>query len=282
MDLRPTSDHHGDTDPRAAERSAEGPLVAPDVPFTVGDLLNWTWAIYQARYSACLAVYWGAVALNWLILTTLNNTVREPASSLFLEFLFFLGRVIVPVWLLIGQNRGLLKIARQEPIALEELFRGGRYLLTTLLATLLVVAVASPPSLMVYWLAQNVLLEFPSHSLSLNLISLGGIGLGLALIFAVFVRLGQFSYVVFDRDAGVWNSLLGSWRMTRGQVATVFLIYLLYVTINFAGLLAFCVGLVFTLPLTSLLLVVTYDALSSGAAADVSSPPTTCQQEDGR
>ena len=55
--------------------------------------------------------------------------------------------------------------------------------------------------------------------------------------------------------------------MTRGHVATVFLVYLAYLTINLAGLLTFCAGLFFTLPWTNLLLAVTYDALSEASGA---------------
>ncbi len=49
--------------------------------------------------------------------------------------------------------------------------------------------------------------------------------------------------------------------MTRGRAATVFLVYLAQLTINFAGLLTFYVGLFVTLPMTSLITAVTYNAL---------------------
>ena len=62
-------------------------------------------------------------------------------------------------------------------------------------------------------------------------------------------------------------------------VATVILVYLLHVTINFAGLLV-CVGLFFTLPLTSLLLAVTYLALSDGSPGFVEAEPGTWEVDE--
>ncbi len=50
-------------------------------------------------------------------------------------------------------------------------------------------------------------------------------------------------------------------RLTGGRASTVFLVYLAQLTINLAGLLAFNVGLLLTLPMTSLLSAVTYHAL---------------------
>ncbi len=92
----------------------------------------------------------------------------------------------------------------------------------------------------------------------------GAVGLGSVLVLVVLARLGQFGYLILDRNAGVLESLRDSWRLTRGRVTTVLLMYLAHVAINLAGGLAFCVGLFFTVPLTSLLLATTYDALSEG------------------
>jgi uncharacterized membrane protein len=95
------------------------------------------------------------------------------------------------------------------------------------------------------------------------------------VVLAVLARLGQFSYLIIDQGTGVVDALRGSWRLTRGRFATVIAVYLAYFTINCAGLLALCVGWIFTLPMTSLLLVMTYLALSEGARARVPRYPGT-------
>jgi hypothetical protein len=271
MDLRPPPEDRDELDPFAAPRAAAEPALLPGIPFTVADLLHQTWTIYQARVGACLAAYWGAAAAAWLILQTLtlvltglNDAVREPVFLELSRFLAFSGIIIIPAWMQIGQNRALLKIARREPVAIDDLFRGGPYLLTTLLAMLVLLAAAGTPLWIIDRLTEAILSESHDNLMMIVLTLAMGIGLGMGVVLAVLVRLGFSSYLIFDRGAGVWESVQGSWHLTRGQVATVILVYLAHLTVNFAGLLAFCVGLVFTLPLTSLLLAVTYQALSEG------------------
>jgi uncharacterized membrane protein len=76
------------------------------------------------------------------------------------------------------------------------------------------------------------------------------------------MRLGLFIYVVIDQNAGVFSSLALAWQLCKGRMANLALVYLLVVTVNLAGFLMFCVGLIFTLPFCSLILAVTYRALT--------------------
>jgi hypothetical protein len=256
---------------------AQGLLHAP-AP-SLDEILPWTWAIFRARMPACFGAYWGATGAAWLILLAiavllsgLNDLARDPMVFDLLRFLLFLAELLVPAWLVIGQNLTMLKLARQEPVAPEDLFRGGRYLLTTLLALLVFLAAAGLPLLFL----ARVTWELVDQSGDLALafaIFLAGLGLGTVVVFAILVRLGQFAYLIVDRNAGSWEAFRGSWLLTRGRTATVILVYLLYLTINFAGLLALCIGLVFTLPLSSLLLAVTYHALSESAPDPVREKP---------
>ena len=99
------------------------------------------------------------------------------------------------------------------------------------------------------------------------------VALSYAAFFAVTIRLGQFPYLIIDRGEGVLDSLRMSMRLTRGRATTVFLVYLAQLTINLAGLLAFNVGLLLTLPMTSLLSAVTYHALCG--------PPDPADRSEG-
>src|SRR5262249_56973249 len=87
------------------------------------------------------------------------------------------------------------------------------------------------------------------------------LGLSYASFFAVRVRFRTFVFLIVDRDAGVLESLRLSLRLSRGRVASLFLIHLAQWTINFAGLLVCCVGLFVSLPLTSLISAVAHDRL---------------------
>jgi hypothetical protein len=193
-------------------------------------------------------------------------------------------------------------------MAFDDVLRGSPYLLTTILATLLILSVAAAPLWIAHVLVERILDRSPALTPLLSgftLLSLAGAPpaiiervqaliaaecdrevisgtmAGLAAVvfvspavLAVLARLGQSSYLILDQGAGVVDALQGSWRLTRGRrLATVIAVYLAYLAINGAGLLAFCVGMIFTLPMTSLLLVMTYLALSEGAPALVPEDP---------
>jgi hypothetical protein len=312
MDLRPQTDEPQKSpaqDPTGGAAGREGsPPPVAGVPFTVGDLLARTWSCYKAQWSTCMAVYWGAGAVNVMIILTLdlilagvNDLARDPSFFEFLRFLHFLAFCVSSAWLWIGQSLGMLKIARGEPVTLEDLFRGRPYLLTTILATIVLLLAAAVPFLLGQVLTSLTMIRFRQTQIeplvarlgesyldalpvSSDLVALGqswitwlaiilvGNGLSLVAAFPVLVRLGQFPYAIIDRGLGVLRSHAASWRMTRGHVATVFLVYLAYLTINLAGSLVFCGGLFFTLPWTNLLLAVTYDALSEAAGWDGADP----------
>ena len=150
---------------------------------------------------------------------------------------------------------------RGEPVSFDVLFSGGRYLLTVigaalLLGLLLVGLMAVPGGLVaaaVYVLRGQQ-----------------GAGPALAVVFVVFLiglfiygmaRLMQYYFLIIDQDAGVVDSIQRAWELTRGRAGTIIVIFLLQIVITFAGVLALCVGLVFAVPLSNLLQVVTYVAL---------------------
>jgi uncharacterized membrane protein len=83
----------------------------------------------------------------------------------------------------------------------------------------------------------------------------------LFLFLYLSARLLLFYFLVIDRNAGVVESIGLAWQMTRGRVGTIILVYLMQLTLILAGLVSLCVGLIFTLPLRSLLMVVTYLAI---------------------
>jgi uncharacterized membrane protein len=266
-----------------------------NTPIDLRSLLREAWTIFAAAWPACLVVYWGAGSASWLILYVLTMTlaglnvmIGEHDITPFLEFIRFLGLFLVPAWLWVGQSLAFLKLARKQPVALGDLFRGGPYLLTTLLATGLLLAIVAVPCVLIYGSAEALialgggdslvamvrqllptrtpepLANFESTLLVLLALALVLAGLSYAAFFAVTVRLGQFPFLIIDRGAGVFESLRMSMQLTRERAATVFLVYLAQFTINLAGLLVCYVGLFVSLPLTSLISAVTYNALCGG------------------
>lgn len=260
-------------------------------------------ARFAATWPSCLVLYWGALLIGWLTLALLNLSlavinvgIDDRSVTPFLEFVQFTGLFLIPAWLWIGQGTAFLKLARNEPVAPEDLFRGGPPLLTIVLAGLLVLAIVALPCLAIYGLAEAIVavwgdpmaamvrLEFPDWAPGLSeiqsrwtvlMILLAAMfGLWYAAFFAVRVRLRPLPFLVIDRKAGVVEALGTSMRITRGRATGLAVIHLAQLTINVAGLFLCCAGLFVTLPLTRLISAITYDAL----AMDL--PPIVVEEED--
>jgi hypothetical protein len=288
MDIGTPSGGNETSEPAASEPPVAVPVnLRPDhgAPIDLGVILREAWSTFAAAWPACLAMYWGACVASWLILfvvtmtlASFNVLIADREVTPLLEFIRFVGLFLIPAWIWLGQSRTFLKLARRQPVALEELFHGGPYLLTAVLATGIVLAVCAGPCWIIYrtaetWLALGgqasltSLLQqltagpmpaLPERHETTMLGLMAVVALSYGVFLAVMVRFGQFPYLIIDRGADVLESLQGSWELTRGRVATVILVYMAQFTMNLAGLLAFYVGLFVTLPLTSLVSAVTY------------------------
>ena len=292
--------------PERTTEDPEPPHERPDAPppalawqglaptIDPGFLLRRAWSIFSASWPACLVLYWGAAAAWWLLtnllvlfLAGLNLSIGDPTVTPFLEFVRFLGIFLIPAWLWIGRGIAVLKIARGQTATPRDLFNGGPYLLTTLLAVGIFLSITAVPCLLVYGLAEGlgalgggdslvgsvrhlfpaatpvIVAEYESRLLILLAILVGLAALSYAAFFAVRVRLRPFPLLVLDRGAGVLESLRTSMELTRGRAVPLFLVHLAQFSINLAGLLVGCVGLLVSLPLTSLISAVTYEALAA-------------------
>jgi uncharacterized membrane protein len=300
MDIGTPTEGDETSEPAAPEPSvAVTGRLGPDPGATIdlGTILREAWAIFAAAWPACLVVYWGACAASWLVLFVLtmalasfNVLIGDREVTPVLEFIRFAGLFLVPAWIWLGQTRAFLKLARRQPVALEELFQGGPYVLTAVLATGIVLAVCAGPWWIIYrtaetWLALGgyaslvslfqqltavPMPALPDRLETTMLVLMAVVASSYCIFLAVLVRFGQFPYLIIDRGADVLESLRRSWEVTSGRVATVILVYMAQFTMNLAGLLACYVGLFVTLPLTSFISAVTYHLLVASCRLPVS------------
>jgi hypothetical protein len=277
--------------PYATPQSAFVPEAAPElsagIPFSVNDVFNWSWSIFTERMRTCLSIFWGVcgltVAVN-LVLTAVQDSltagVRDENLYKLLYILSMFAGFVVQAWLGIGLTLAMIKIARGQPVSFTDVFSGGRFLLTALLAWVVhKVAIAVPIAVAVGVIVGGILLLENQSGVAAFLLFLVVSGMaGLVFIFLA-ARLSMYFYLVIDRDAGVFESLQESWRLCRNQVGTIILVYCVEFAVFLAGLLAFCVGLVFAGPLICLLETVTYLALIGGATSGEKKPPFSWEEE---
>jgi hypothetical protein len=255
--------------PRSMYTSEPLPEITAGAPFSVQDVFNWTWAIFKERFGLCLSIFWGAqglilaVSLGMKMLVEVAGTVvRDPVVFRLAFILVQFSGIVVQVWLGIGLSLAFLKIARGEPVAFDEVFRGGRFVLTIILAYIVfVLALAVPIGLATAVITAGFLVMENQLIACVLLFLVVSTVAGLFVVY-VTARLIMYFYLIIDRNVGVIDSLRQSWALCRNALATITLVFFLQLAIGLAGLLACFVGLIVAAPLMSLLLPVTYVALT--------------------
>ena len=163
----------------------------------------------------------------------------------------------------------MLKLARDRDASFDDVFGAGRFFWRIVGSSILVGLLMIPllmacalPAVLGFAATVNV------PQIAVRVVVVVALGcVGLAGIIAVSVRLMQYTYVLIDHDCGPIEAIQGSLAITRGHAGELFVIGLLASLIGFSGLLACCVGVIFTLPLAALILPCSYVCLTGRGAA---------------
>ncbi len=91
------------------------------------------------------------------------------------------------------------------------------------------------------------------------------VGLVLLIIPGIYlaIKLQFYSFLIVDKNAGVVDSLKKSWAITKGVELNLFLFTLVIVILNILGAIALLVGLLVTIPTTTMASVYVYRKLLS-------------------
>lgn len=271
---RPSDD--GDFgNPYAPPRSSFSPEVVPahfaGIPFGIDDIMRASWSIFKQHAGTCLWLFWGTELMILGLAFGVTKLLNEMQSALagnqqvfgVVYILLNFMAVVVQVWLRLGRTRGLIKLVRGEPVAFDVIFSGGPYVLTIILASIVVAVLVAVAFFFPLMVMSVLLMGFRNQLIAGILVVLACCVLFIVMAFYLVARLAQSYYLVVDRGAGVLDSIRLSWRMTKGRAGTIILVYLVQLSLWLAGLLACCAGLIFTLPFGSLILVVTFLAMVS-------------------
>lgn len=203
-----------------------------------GSVLSSSWAAYKSQMGLCIGTVLLGFGLNWLA-SFLTNIVQmviqenNDPSLTPLVFVLILAGMIFQFYIQLGQHLIFLNVARGESAEISDLFRGGPYLLRML------------GNSIVFGLV-----------LTVGIFALIVPGIIFALMFWPYV------YVLVDRDARGLKPLEQSRQITSGNWGAVFVLALAAIGIQIAGLVALCVGLIFTTPFMMLMFAVAYCQMS--------------------
>lgn len=279
MDSFPPPDDRDLGNPYAPPQSAfVAEPIAPlraGTPFAANDVFNWSWAIFKQRMGICLGIFWGTYGINVgislgvnLLIQVLLVAARDNGVLPFVGiFVAYVASLVINMWLFAGETRAYLKIARDQPVAFGEVFQGGRYISTMIGAGIMFVIVLLVPVMVGFGVSFGVFGLIGNQSAGGLAFLVIGIAMTTILAFYLSAHLMVYFFLIVDRDSGAIESLQQSWELTRNKAGTMFLVIILAIAVYIAGFLAFCVGIIFTLPLAYLMFTVTYLALGGTAYA---------------
>jgi phage FluMu protein Com len=202
----------------------------------LNDIFARTWAIFKEQWPACLSAWIIVLMLNFAITygviffgTVVGQIFFGPKIARVFAHMSNLISQLVSIWIGIGAAIYFLKIARGQTPELSDLFKGGPYYIPILSTVILFL-------LIVY--GGMLLLIVP--------------GVIFALMFS------QVYYLVLDRQLPVLEAFGLSRTLTRGNKATLFLIWLACAGISLLALIPCCLGFFIVGPFFALMFPVIY------------------------
>mgnify|MGYP003678161105 CR=1 FL=1 len=213
------------------------PQVGSIVPTIVdaGSIINYAFEVWKANLKLLVGVTAVVLGVSYGltfaqgILSEVFRQMGQPEVGGLLALIFSPLQMVVNVFLGIGQTLIALRLLRGQPAQFSDLFSGGPLFLPVLGASLLA------------GLAMTV--GFAACILP---------GLLLGLFF------WPFYWLVVDQKTGVMDSFKVALAIAKVNVGTTVLIWLASMAIILLGLIALVVGLLFAIPLVSLVFATAY------------------------
>jgi phage FluMu protein Com len=253
-----------------------GAVEAADIVPTrinLSDVVNDGWAIFREQWGMCLLVVFIVWVINVVFGQVMNGVAtgvamvaNDLAAIIIAQFVVFVATQLFSMWLSLGLIIYFLKVARGRDASLGDVFTGGRYVLTTVCATILfyliifaVPAMCLAPTGIMYLLGgaeETVIVLFV-------------VGILIAAVPAIVLLLmfSPYAFLIVDRNAGIIESLALSKEITTGNKLTMFVLGILAVLIVMAGMLVCCVGMLVSAAYIMVLWSVTYLAMSGQPSA---------------
>jgi hypothetical protein len=255
---------------------ATGPGIYPLVPtqMDLGDVLSRTWEIYKAQlgmvilgFFAILAFNIGASFIMQAVIAVVTAVANDPIVVVLVQFVLQIAIWIAQVWLGLGQIRLYLNIARGQRAEFTDLFTGGPYVLTVILGTLLISLITT--AVLLPFAAPPLIAWFATNDANVTLIAglVSGV-IGVPVLIFIGLSLFMFQYVVVDRNMGVMDALRTSWQIMSGNRLWMFVYGIIGFFLYLGGLLACCVGALFTVSYAMLGLTVIYLVITGQPTAD--------------
>jgi phage FluMu protein Com len=216
-----------------------------------GEVISAGWKIFKAEMGMTIGgvivagLLNGAVQMPGMILGFIGGMAQSQGDMDTFQMMTILQYALMPFvylaswYIQLGQSRLLLNIARGETAQIGDLFSGGKY----------------------FWRMAGASFLF-TIMVSVGFVACIVPGILLSLMF------WPYAFVLIDDDPPGIECLMRSRDVTKDNLGSVFVLGLATIGINLLGLLAMCVGVIFTGPLTALLFAVAYCKMTGQRTAE--------------
>jgi uncharacterized membrane protein len=176
--------------------------------------------------------------------------------------------MLFSVWIGIGQALYFLKIARGQQATLADIFSGGPYFVSILLATILFFLIIAAVAGICLGPAGLLLLAGADSEVAL-MVFIPGLIVVLVVNVILSLMFSQYYYLILDRNVGPVESLTISKEITRGNKVTIFGIWMVAGLVGAVLIVCTCgLGLLAVAPYWALLYPIIYLALTGQRTAD--------------
>lgn len=245
----------------------------------IGQALSDGWAVFRDQLGGLLALcivtffvmvaavipvymlfFGGLVA----IIAAGGGPNAQPPLVLFalLQIVFMVLLQIVIWFFSIGFTRALLLLVRRKELNVGAIFSGGRYYWLMFLNSFVVFLITQGPNLIGQVLQQAGVQGGGGPLAAVGLVL---ILFSVAISAVVYPCIWPYTYLIVDERSGVMTGLdplKKALQITPGSRLASFALFLLLGVINFVGVLALCIGVIFTTAYMMATLTVAYEQLS--------------------
>ena len=224
--------------------------------FGIEEVFTKSWAIFKEQWlMACAAVLIvGAInfgiQLAQNIATQIVVAVAGEAIAVLVVVQIVLGIIlaILQMWIQIGLVMVMFDVARGQQVNFGKLFDGGRYLLATILANLMLLLAYFGIVLLVTGIPCAIVAAISQDQEVTMLTFFVCLGFSVLIISVFALMISQFQYLIIDREMSAPDALSTSITIMRGNKLRLLLVGILFALIAIGavivGLLALCVGII--------------------------------------
>jgi hypothetical protein len=213
--------------------------------FNIQNLFKEAWSDYKSHWLLFILI-----GIIFIIVGVLSNMGINQSA------IISIAGWALQMFIILGYIKFLLHIVDKKEAKIEQLFQGAQSLKHYISFLVVSLLISSFSGILIVPIMASAFLAMISPLLAWVVGTLFTI-----ILVTVIVGLAFARYLAAEQKAGIFESLKESWKGTRSNQWKILWFMIVMIFFNILGALAFVIGLVITIPMTSLMYVRMYREL---------------------